>query len=264
MVKERKVVLEKEQIKQYWFVIRELTGRELKRKYSRSYLGVVWSVLNPLLSMIVMSAVFSTIFKRSIENFPIYYLTGSIIWQLFTSATNTAMTSLVDNKQLLIKVKIPLQVFTLSRVYTALANFGYSFVAYVVLLVVFQIRPSWSMLAIVPVVALTLLFSIGLGLFLSAAYVFFGDIRHLYGIVLTLWMYLSALFYPVTSLSETMQKVVSANPMYAYIVAARNCMLYGTFPSLQLWIQMMVWAAIVFLFGHLFFQSKRNNIMQKV
>ena len=252
MVKERNIVLEKQQIKQYWFVIKELTGRELKRKYSRSYLGVLWSVLNPLLSMAVMSAIFSTMFQRSIENFPIYFLTGNIIWQLFTSATNTSMTSLVDNKQLLIKVKIPLQVFTLSRVYTSFVNFLYSFVAYIVFIAIFQIKPNWSMFVIVPVI------------FLSVVYVFFGDIKYLYGIVLTLWMYLSAIFYPVTSLSETMKGIVSANPMYAYISAARGCMMYGEVPSVELWIQMIAWAVIVFLFGHFFFQSKRNQIMQKV
>ena len=130
------MILNKEQLKQYWFVIRELTGRELKRKYSRSYLGVLWSVLNPLFSMAVMSAVFSVMFRRSIENFPIYLLTGNIIWGLFAGATNTSMTALVDNKQLLIKVKLPLQVFTLSRVYTSMMNFGYSFLAYLVFLII--------------------------------------------------------------------------------------------------------------------------------
>ena len=87
-----------EQRKQYWFVIRELTSREIKRKYSRSKLGIVWSVLNPLLTMAVMSMIFSYMFKHSIENYPIYYLCGNVIWQLFTGATNSAMTTLVDNK----------------------------------------------------------------------------------------------------------------------------------------------------------------------
>lgn len=261
---ERKKTLNKEQIKQYWFVIKELTGRELKRKYSRSYLGVLWSVLNPLLSMAVMSAIFTTMFKRSIENFPIYYLTGNIIWSLFTGATNAAMTSLVDNKQLLIKVKMPMQVFALSRVYTSLANFGYSFVAYIVFLFIFKIQPQWTMLALVPVVALVLLFATGLSLFLAATYVFFGDVKHLYGILLKLWMYLSALFYPITALSETMQSVVGENPMYCYIAAARGCMMYGELPDAGLWIRMIVWAVAMFALGQWFFQSKKNNVMQKV
>ena len=195
-------VTKKEKRKQYWFVIQELTSRELKRKYARSYLGILWSVLNPLLSMAVMSAIFSTMFKNSIEKYPIYYLTGMIIWQLFTNATNAAITALVDNKKLLIKVKMPIQVFILSRVYTTLVNFGYSFVAYVVFLIIFRIQPRITMLAFVPIVALTLLFAIGLSMMLSTAYVFFADIQYLYGVILTLWMYMSALFYPVSSCPE--------------------------------------------------------------
>ena len=258
------MILNKEQLKQYWFVIRELTGRELKRKYSRSYLGVLWSVLNPLFSMAVMSAVFSVMFRRSIENFPIYLLTGNIIWGLFAGATNTSMTALVDNKQLLIKVKLPLQVFTLSRVYTSMMNFGYSFLAYLVFLIIFKIQPQWTMFAIIPIIGLLLLFAAGLSLFLSVVYVFFGDIKHLYSVVLNLWMYLSAIFYPITALSELMQQIVGANPMYCYIAAVRGCMMYGTLPDAGLWLRMILWAVGLFAFGQLFFWSKKNNIIQKV
>ena len=96
----------REELKQYYFVIKQLVDREIKRKYARSFLGVIWSVLNPLMTMAVMSMIFSTIFKRTIENYPIYYLTGTIFWQLFSGATNSAMTALVDNRTLLLKVKL--------------------------------------------------------------------------------------------------------------------------------------------------------------
>ena len=119
----------KEELKQYYFVIKQLVDREIKRKYARSFLGVIWSVLNPLMTMAVMSMIFSTIFKRTIENYPIYYLTGTIFWQLFSGATNSAMTALVDNRTLLLKVKLPKQTFVLARIYTALTNFGYTCVA---------------------------------------------------------------------------------------------------------------------------------------
>ena len=128
----------KEELKQYYFVIKQLVDR----KYARSFLGVIWSVLNPLMTMAVMSMIFSTIFKRTIENYPIYYLTGTIFWQLFSGATNSAMTALVDNRTLLLKVKLPKQTFVLARIYTALTNFGYTCVAYVLMLVVFQIKIS--------------------------------------------------------------------------------------------------------------------------
>ena len=95
-------------------------------------------MLNPLMTMAVMSMIFSTIFKRTIENYPIYYLTGTIFWQLFSGATNSAMTALVDNRTLLLKVKLPKQTFVLARIYTALTNFGYTCIAYVLMLVVFQ------------------------------------------------------------------------------------------------------------------------------
>lgn len=256
--------MNKEQVRQYLFVIKELTSRELKRKYSRSYLGILWSVLHPLLSMAVMVAIFSTMFHRSIENFPIYYLTGNIIWGLFTNSTNSAMTALVDNKALLIKVKLPMRVLTLSRVYTAFINFLYSFVTYILFLFIFKITPTISMISIIPIVFLLLLFSIGISMFLSTLYVFFGDIKHLYGILLNLLMYLSAIFYPITALPETMQRIISENPLYCYIAAARECMMYGNFPSVALWIRMILWTIIMFGYGQLFFEKMKNNIMQKV
>ena len=135
-----------QQRKQFTFVVRQLTAREIKRKYARSYLGIVWSVLNPLLSMAVLSLIFSQLFRRSIENYPIYYLTGYILWQTFTGATNAAMTTLADNKMLLLKVKFPMDIFILTRVYTALINLGYSLIAYVAMLIVFRVTPKWTML----------------------------------------------------------------------------------------------------------------------
>ena len=177
--KTTKIEEKKERRKQYFFVIRELTSREIKRKYSRSYLGIVWSVLNPLLMMAVLSMIFSQLFQRSIENYPIYYLTGYILWQMFTGSTNAAMTTLIDNKMLLIKVKLPMEIFILARVYTALVNLGYSIVAYIVMLVVFGVKPDWTMLFSPVIILFLLIFSLGISFVLAMAYVFFGDVKHL-------------------------------------------------------------------------------------
>ena len=135
-----------ERRRQYWFVIQQLTARELKRKYARSVLGILWSVLNPLLSMAVLSLIFSQMFRRSIENYPIYYLTGYLLWQAFTATTNSAMTTLADNRALLLKVKLPLELFILTRGCTALVNLGYSLIAYGVMLAVFRIPVTWTAL----------------------------------------------------------------------------------------------------------------------
>ena len=132
-------MVDTKQSKQYAFVVQQLTAREIKRKYARSYLGILWSVLNPLLSMVVLSLIFSQLFRRSIDNYPIYYLTGYLLWQTFTGATTAAMTALVDNKMLLLKVKFPMDLFILTRVYTALINLGYSVIAYIIMLFVLSL-----------------------------------------------------------------------------------------------------------------------------
>ncbi len=253
-----------DRLRQYVFVIRELTAREIKRKYARSYLGIVWSVLNPLLSMAVMSMIFSTIFKRNIENYPIYYLTGSIFWNLFTESTNAAMTALVDNKGMLVKVRLPMEIFPLSRCFTAMTNFGYSLVAYTVMLLVLRIPFTPYMLLLFFYAVLLFLFAVGVGYILSVFYTLFGDIKHLYSILLTLLMYASALFYPVESTSELMQKIIRANPVYNYIACARKCVLEAALPDMGQWVKLFVWSGGVFLFGKLYFHKMRNRVLQKV
>lgn len=260
--KEKKVRFAEQ--KQYLFVIRELTSREIKRKYARSYLGILWSVLNPLLTMVVMSLIFSTMFKRSIENFPIYYLTGSVIWTLFSTATNTCMSALVDNRTLLLKVKLPKQVFVLARAYTAFVNFLYTCIAYALVLVAFQIRPSWTMLLFPVVVLLMLVFSVGIGYMLSIFYVFFADIKYLYSVLLTILMYMSAIFYPVSNLSPMMREVVEMNPIYVAIAISRDCVMYGSYSTPEMWIKLVCWSFCGFLLGYLIFRGKENKVMAKI
>ena len=253
-----------QQRKQLAFVVRQLTAREIKRKYARSYLGIVWSVLNPLLSMAVLSLIFSQLFRRSIENYPIYYLTGYILWQMFTGATTAAMTTLVDNKPLLLKVKFPMDLFVLTRVYTALINLGYSLAAYVVMLAVFRIAPKWTMLLSPVIILLLFLFSLGIAYMLAAAYVFFGDVKHLYTVVLTLWMYCSAIFYPVEQLQGFIRLVIQVNPLYVYIHCMRGAVMTGELPGMIEWVQMVLWGAGICLLGVVVFRKKRNSIMQRL
>ncbi|HJB26336.1 MAG TPA: ABC transporter permease [Firmicutes bacterium] len=250
--------------KQYAFVIQQLTSREIKRKYARSYLGILWSVLNPLLSMAVLSLIFSQLFRRSIENYPIYYLTGYILWQMFTGATTAAISTLVDNKPLLLKVKFPMELFVLTRAYTALVNFLYSAAAYVVMLLVFQITPKWTMLFSPVIILLLFLFSLGLSYLLAAAYVFFGDIRHLYSVFLTLWMYCSAIFYPVEQLEGVIRVIILCNPLYAYIHSLRGVVMEGVLPGGWELAQMFMWGIGMMAAGMFIFRRSKNKIIQKL
>ena len=251
-------------IKQYFFVIRELTASEIKRKYARSVLGILWSVLNPLLSMIVIALVFSTMFRGRIENYPVYILIGQTMWSLISNATKAPMTALVDNKNLLIKSKLPKQIFTMSRVYTAFVNFLYSLIALVAILLFFRIVPTkYTLLFPIPVL-LCLIFSMGVSFILSTVYVFFGDIKHLYIVFLNMVYYLSAIFYPVDGLPGFMQRVVGNNPVYLFIHCARDCALNGVLSHWTVWVKMCIWAFGMLIIGIVVYKSKENDIMQRI
>ena len=208
--------------------------------------------------------VFSYMFKRSIENFPLYYLTGSLFWNLFSEGTNHAMSALVDNKALLIKAKLPRQTFVLSRMYTSLVNLGFSCVPYVLMLLVFRIKPSWTMLLFPLDVFLTLVFTMGVGYLLSILYVFFADIKYLYGVFLRILLYLTAVFYPVSSLPEALQTVVGFNPVYMSIYIARECMVYGRAPHYTAWLKLSLAALISCAAGWIVFKRKQNDVMQRM
>ena len=250
--------------KQYMFVIKELTAREIKRKYARSFLGIIWSVLNPLLSMIVMSLIFVQIFDRTINNFPMYYLTGRIMWQLFTESTNSSLTALVDNKQMLIKVKLPMEIFIFARVYTALINLGYSLVAYIAMFLFFRIEPHWTIFLAPIVVICLLFFSLGIAYILATVYTFFGDIKHLYSIILTIWVNLSAIFYPVERLSGSIRIVIDNNPTFVYINCMRKILIWRQIPTEIDFIKMVAWGLGMYLIGLYVFKKNKSKIMQKL
>ena len=254
----------KEQLNQYYFVIRELVSREIKRKYTRSILGILWSVLSPLLNMIVMSLIFTTIFRREIENFPIYYLTGRILFDLYNTSTTSAMTSLVDNKSMLTKVKLPTGIFPLARCFTALTNLGYSLVAYVIMLAAFRIRLNAYMLLLPIFVFFLFLLCVGVSKILSVMYVFFGDIKHLYSVFTTLLMFCSAIFYPVDRVEGVMQLVILNNPLYMFIAATRRCVMDAMPPTPREWAMMLLWSAFLYFIGTYCFDRFQNQVMQNI
>lgn len=263
-LKEMKVKFDKEEIKQYLFVIRQLSSREIKRKYTRTSLGIIWSVLNPLLTMCVMAVVFTRMFERSIEYYALYLMAGQIIWHLFSGATNSAMTSLIDNKMLLSRVKQPKIIFPMSRVVTAAINFLYTFIAFIVLLICFRIRPNITMLLAPVIFICIVLFCMGVGYVLSCLYGFFGDIKYLYSVFLTIIMYLSAIFYPVGYLGDVVRTIIENNPVYNYISCFRKVMIYGQWPNQAEFIRMFAWAAGGYIIGLFLFRKMENKLMMQL
>ena len=207
------------------FVLESLVTKDFKLKYRRSILGILWSVLNPLLMMIVLAAVFSFIFRFSIENFALYLILGNILFELMSGSSSAAMTSILDAQALIKKIRIEKMIFPLEKVLFSLVNFSISLIAVVIVMIYFQQAPSFTIIWGLPlVIVLVTVFSTGLGLLLSALAVFFRDVIHLWGVVLTAWTYATPLFYPYEALAPWMQQVMQFNPMYHYVTLFRSVM----------------------------------------
>lgn len=224
----------------YSGLLRELVVRDIKVRYRRSFLGLLWTVLNPLLMMAVQTVVFSTFFKSNIANFPVYLLIGNIVFSMNSDSTSQALTSIIGSAGLIKKVYIPKYLFPLSKVISCLVNFGFSFIALLIVMIVTRSQFHIEMiLSFVPLFYL-LFFSIGLSLILSSITVFFRDIAHLYSVFITAWMYLTPIFYPIDMLPPQIQAIINWNPMFQYIKYFRLLIMDGIIPA---------WRTNVFCFG---------------
>jgi ABC-type polysaccharide/polyol phosphate export systems, permease component len=228
-----KIILRLQGLYHYKALIRQLVIKDIKLKYRRSFLGYVWSVLNPLLVMVVMYLVFSQMFRVDIVNYPAYLVIGQTLFTFMTEATNQAIFSITGNGTLLKKVYVPKYIFTLSKVTSSLVNLLFSMGAMVIVFVITKVSFSIYM-CLTPMVLLELyVFSLGLGLFLAQAAVFFRDIQYIYSVLTTAWMYLTPLFYPMEQLPEGMQASIRMlNPMYHYVTQFRTLVLDQMIPDI--------------------------------
>lgn len=245
----------------YRFLLYDLISRDIKVKYRRSILGILWSVLNPLLMMLVITSVFQNIFKVQIENFPIYYLTGSTLFGLFSESTSTAMTSITGSAALMKKVYIPKYIFPMEKVLFAFVNFAFSLIAVVIMIIILRFPLQWTIiLGIIPALYV-LVFSLGIGLMLSAFSVFFRDIVHLYSVLLLAWQYLTPIMYPYEALPDTMKRVMLLNPMYYYINYFREVVMYGNVPSLRINLICIAIALSALVLGIFVFKKKQDRFI---
>ncbi len=225
------------QFKKSMVVLGSLVGKNIKNQYRRSVLGILWTVLNPLLNMLVMAFVFGNFFKNDISmDYPVYVLSGNIVFSLMRSATTSSLTCMVNNYDLLTKTRIPYAVFPISNVLSSTVNFGFSLVALVIVMLVRMSKGvmfHWTMILIIfawlPAI---LFFSAGISFILSVVYVRFRDIKHLYSVFLTLWMYSTPVFYSLDkmNLGKGYLTAMSFNPMLHYLQSFRD-LVNGTIPS---------------------------------
>lgn len=236
-------------LEQNRFLFEELVKRDFTKKYRRTILGMLWSIIGPLATLGVMALVFSNFFGRSTPHYIIYMFCGNLLYSFFKESTSTGMTALVDNASIFSKVNVPKYMFLLSKNVSAMINFGINLIILFLFAAADGIAFSWKFILLIYPVLLLAVFNIGMGLILSASYIMFRDIKYLYDIFTLLLMYISAIFYTIDSYPENIQKLFYFNPIFVYIKYFRTIIIDGEIPSLMLHLLAAAYALIVLIVG---------------
>lgn len=245
----------------YKDLLSQLVVRDLKTRYRRSVLGYLWSVLNPLLMMMVLTFVFSTLFKNDIPNFPIYLLSGQLIYNYFSEATNMALHSILSGAALIKKVSIPKYILPFSRTLSAFVNLLFSLVAIIIVMLITRTPLTWNVLLFPFPLFYIFLVSTGIGLVLSAMAVYFRDIIHLYGVFLTILMYMTPIFYPISILPNFVRNIIRINPLFHIVEMFRMVVLYNTVPTVRNHLVCLGFGVITLFIGLCIFRKSQDQFI---
>jgi ABC-type polysaccharide/polyol phosphate export permease len=248
----------------YRELIRQFISRSIKTRYKRSVLGILWTLLNPLLTMIVLTIVFSQVFRFTLENYPIYVLCGLVVWNFFSNTTTGAMSDMLWSGNLLGRIYMPKSVFAVSAVGTGLVNLLLSLIPVFVIALVLGIKITSAIMVMPLAIIILALFSLGLGLFLSTAAVFFGDMEPVYNVVLTIWFYSTPIIYPLEVIPEQFQWLIRLNPLYYLLTIFRDPLYKGTVPELSFWLISGVLAFGMLIIGAYVFTSRSNEYAYRI
>ena len=243
-------------------LLEQLVAKDIKLKYRRSFLGYVWSILNPLMIMGIMVLVFSNIFRSDIEKYPVYLIIGQTIFNYVSEATNQAMWSITGNASLIKKTYVPKYIFTISKISSSFVNTIFALGAMLIVFVVCRVKFNIYMLFIPVILLQAYIFAMGVGMFLAQATVFFRDIQYIYAAVLTAWGYLTPVFYPISALPENVQWCIKHfNPLYSLIVQFRSIVLNGVFPDPRLIVYGFIVSGVALVVGTLVFMKNQDRFI---
>ena len=234
-----------QKMKRYQFLFEELVKRDFKKKYKRTVLGMAWSLLSPLLMLLVMRLVFTQFFGEAIEHYTTYLFCGNLIFACFSESTGLGMTSLLENADIFSKVNVPKYLFLLSKSIQGLINFGLTLLVFFLFCILDGITFTWKFVLLLYPICCLVLFNIGVGLILSALFMFFRDIQYLWSVFTQLLMYMSAIFYTIDHYSYTVQCLFLANPVYLFIRYFRKIVIEATIPTL--WFHLLMLADVLFV-----------------
>ena len=257
-------ISELKELSNYRYLLGQLVRRDITTRYKRSVLGVAWTMLNPLGTMLILTFVFSNFFRSEVQHFPVYILSGLLVWNFFSQATNAAISGLVWGGSLLKRIYIPSTVFGVSAIGTALVNMIMSLVPLVIVMLIDSAPFHLSMLFLPVSILLLTGFTLGFGLFISSLAVFFPDVGEMYQVLLTAWMYLTPVIYPESLISARYLLIFKLNPMYWMVKMFRLPIFEGRLPTLLEVLPAIAWSLGMLIVGWLFFTSRSEEYAYRV
>lgn len=245
----------------YRFLLDQLVARDFKTKYKRSVLGVLWSFLNPLLTMLVQYIVFSTIFKSDIPNFLLYLLIGVIFFNFFSEATSMSLSSITSNASLITKVYVPKYIYPIARILSSSINLFLSLIPLFVVALMTGTNITWSYLLLPFCIFCMIAFCLGIGFILSASMVFFRDTQFLWGVVSMMWMYATPIFYPETIIPAQFLTVYKMNPLYHIIRFTRTIIIDGVSPEPKAYLLCFLASFTTLVVGAIIFKKTQDRFV---
>jgi len=248
------------EVLRYRSLLRTLVARDLKVRYKRSALGILWTMLNPLLLMVILTIVFAHLFRVTVEHFTVYFLSAFVLWNFFAQATSWSTGCLIGYGPLIKKIYVPKSIFVVATVLAGAVNLVISLVPLAIIMLVVG-HPFTLALAFLPVpILLATLFSLGLSLALAPLCVMFADIVQIYAAVLTAWMYLTPIIYPLNALPTKYRTLILANPMTHLVEAFRTPIYWGAIPSAHVMISSTVAAIVTLVVGWIIFERYSDRV----
>lgn len=252
------------EILKYGDLIKNLVSRDFKTRYKRSYLGILWSLLNPLLIIIVYTFAFDYIMKIRVKDFPMFFMCAYLPWSYLSASLSISLTSLSDSGYLIKAVYFPREILPLSIVLSCLLHFLITFIFVFPVLMIYGYFPRWVILSLPVVIFLQSLFIFGLCLFMSSIHIYFRDIRYILDVVLIMWFWLTPIAYPIALIPEQFLFFYKLNPMTLFVMAYREVLLNGGLPIPQYWIAIIFATLGSIILGYLPFSSIKKRLAEEI
>lgn len=253
-----------EKVLRHKFLFEELVKRDFKTKYKRTFLGMGWSMLMPLLHLLVMKVVFGQFFGRDMPHYTTYIFAGNIVFAWFAESTRGGMTSLVQNAHIFTKVNVPKYMFLFAKGVQTFINFALTLAIFFLFCAIDNIHFTWKFVLLAYPIVTLLVLELGLGLILSALFVFFRDMDYLWSVFLQLLMYGSAIFYYVDGFSNKVKLVFACNPVYRHIAYFREVVIDGAIPSTETHLVLAAFAVVAFAVGSFMYKHYNTKFLYYV